>query len=152
MSWWVWNKFVFCCNTQLYDNAVCPMTTEDAPPSYGTLLKSSFCPRNHILFLLLIISRTCIVMDLGLLHPLQPGSWLLSCIWYFEIHLSHAVYWYLVPFFTVWENTFAKYIVCLLWFCQLWNLANYMVIRKPLWLGLWTYAFSLWKFAEVRSL
>lgn len=39
------DKFIFCYNTQLYDNAVCSMTTEDAPPSYVAPTKVLILPK-----------------------------------------------------------------------------------------------------------
>lgn len=77
-------------------------------------------------------------MDLGLMQSLQPGSRLFSCMICWDSFIPCCIL-ALSPFFTVQENTFAIYIAYFLWFCQLWNLENYMVIRIPLWLGLWTY-------------
>lgn len=38
------DKFIFCCNTQLYDNEVCSMTTE-APASYVAPTKVLILPK-----------------------------------------------------------------------------------------------------------
>lgn len=80
-------------------------------------------------------------MDLGLLQPLQPGSRLISCIWYFEIHPSCVVYWHLVPFLLCRKIPLQSIFQTACGFRQLWNLTNYMAVRMLLWSGLQTYAF-----------